>query len=515
MRRVLAGLATVAFLTSVVACQPSSEPSSGDGFFATAIAERDQITVTVRAMGQVEPLVSRTLTFGTVGGRIAEVLVHEGDQVAEGQPLMRLDTEEFEARLVEAQADLRVAEAELAAAKREPTEAEIAVAEAAVVEAEAELAEAKLAWELSKADPFGALEGAVADAEYALQEAHDQLALEEIRAGQPEIRRLEYEEAFFQRALRDLPAGQDRTDLEKSLRQVSSALARARASREEILAARRKAVTDAAQALEEARDELVRARDGVIDPNAKLQLAYERARTKRDEAKKQLEALRAGPDPDALDRATNAYEAALAKVQDIEASIEAATLTSPIDGAVLSLFVAPGQWVGASTNVAYIADTSELHITAQVSEQDVVSLEPGQVTRVSFESAPHTFYTGELISVASRAQTNEGMAMFEVVVRLGAVDIEVLPGMMANLWISIGTREDVLVIPVTAVQEATDYYGGRAMVLVRDDDGAWVQRDVGLGMSDGVLIEVVDGLEEGEEVRIPLQSPGGDQPYLG
>ena len=514
MRRILRGLVLTAILLGAVGCQSGGATSSEDGFFAIATVKRDRITVSVRALGQVEPLASRTATFGTVGGRITEVLVHEGDEVAEGQPLARLDTQEFEDRLIEAQADLRVAEAELEASRREPTAAEIAAAEAALAEAEAALAKAEHAWKLGQSQPLAALEAAVADAAAALQEAQDRLALEDIRAGQPEIRRLEYEEAYFQRALRDLRPGEDSTNLEKSLNQVSSALARARASRAEALAAQRKAVNDAAQDLENARDELARARSGALDPTAKLELAHERAREKRAQAQEQLDALQAGPDPDALDRAANAYEAALAKVGDIEASIAAATLTSPIDGAVLTLFVATGQWVGASTNIAYVADASELLLTAQVSEREVVSLEPGQIARVSFQSAPHTFYEGELATVASQAQTQDGVALFQVQARLGTVDIEVLPGMTANLWVDVGSRDDVLVIPATAIGQ-TDYTGTSGSVTTRGEDGAWTQVQVKLGMSDGVLIEVVDGLQEGDEVRIPLQSPSGDQMFYG
>jgi len=508
MRHVLAGFLLVVCLLGLTACQPSSgDPSSEDGFYATATAERGRIAVSVHAVGQVEPLASRTLTFGTVSGRVSEVLVHEGDHVTAGQPLVRLDTAELEELLLEARADLKVAAAELAMAQREAGEAEIAAAEAAVMKAGAELAEAKLAWELAKEEPLASLENKLTDATYALQAAADQLALEEIRAGQPEIRTLEYDQAFFQRALRDLQPGERRAELEKSLDQVSSKLARARASREATLLERRKAVADAAEALEKARADLARAQDGLVDPTAEYQLAYERAREKLAQAEKDLAALRAGPDQDALERATNAYEAAQAKVDDIEASIAAATLTSPIDGAVLSLFAAPGQWVSASTSVAYVADVTELNITAQVSEQDVVLLEPGQEARVSFTTAPHTMYTGKLVSVASRAETLDGMAMFKVVARLGAVDAEVLPGMTANLWVDVGERQDVLVIPAMAVQRDN---AGRTSLMIRDGELGWVEREVLLGMSDGLMIEVIDGLDEGEEVRIPLQSPGAE-----
>jgi len=86
--------------------------------------------------------------------------------------------------------------------------------------------------------------------------------------------------------------------------------------------------------------------------------------------------------------------------------------------------------------------------------------------------------------------------------------------MTANLWVDVGSRDDVLVIPATAIGQ-TDYTGTSGSVTTRGEDGAWTQVQVKLGMSDGVLIEVIDGLQEGDEVRIPLQSPSGDQMFYG
>ncbi len=78
------------------------------------------------------------------------------------------------------------------------------------------------------------------------------------------------------------------------------------------------------------------------------------------------------------------------------------------------------------------------------------------------------------------------------------VDQVVFPGLPVALSIAIGTAEDVLVIPVTAVKGGS----GSGLVWVDPGDGsAPAERSVKLGVSDGTLVEVLEGLEEGETIR--------------
>jgi membrane fusion protein, multidrug efflux system len=96
------------------------------------------------------------------------------------------------------------------------------------------------------------------------------------------------------------------------------------------------------------------------------------------------------------------------------------------------------------------------------------------------------------------------------------VGVTVFPGMAASVRIEAGVAEDVLVVPVTAVQGAVQ----KGNVRVVGEDGSQEQRSVTLGLTDGELVEVREGLSEGEQVLqfapVPddtVEEPGMGGPY--
>ena len=106
---------------------------------ATAPVQRASIDAVVSATGNLTPERSQALAFGA-SGRVAEVLVAEGQSVEAGQPLARLDTDDLELSLEQSKASLAVSEANLVRARQAPSEEELASAQAAVTAAEAALA---------------------------------------------------------------------------------------------------------------------------------------------------------------------------------------------------------------------------------------------------------------------------------------------------------------------------------------------------------------------------------------
>ena len=490
--------------TALLGCQGNSSSNPFEFVPTTASVTRSKITEVINLSGQVTPLDSRELRFETVGGRVEEVLVEPGQVVGAGDALIRLDTSELERNLREAEADLVVAEAQVAEAETSVSPAQVALAKAELATAEYQLAAATLELDLTTAAGLTPLEEAVADKQAALQVAQDSLVLQELTASQTQIRDLEYQQAFFQRALRDLKPGEDSAELERAIKSVEHNLANTRAAREETLARERDAVAKAEEDLEMAQSALERTRSGEFDPVIEHRLAYERALASREKAQARLEELTVGTDSEAVEQARTIHEAAIAKVESAQADIEAATLKAPIDGVVFDVYERPNSWVNPSDVVVYLADPSELHIKAQASDVDVVHLSVGQQVRVSFMANPTQFTVGKVISVAERGQTMDGMVTYEVEAVLEEAFAYVLPGMMATMRVLIGERDDVLSVPAAAIQ-----YNRRMepIVSVQTADGEWQDQPVQLGMNDGIMVEVLSGLEEGQTIAMPVFSP--------
>jgi|GEM_PF-1492450 len=496
-------LALLSILMVLSGCDllPTPAQNPEDWEMPTTTVSRGKITRVVQAVGQISPLDAHELAFVTTGGRVKEVMVQKGQVVQEGDVLVQLDTTDLESQLREVQADLRVAEAQLQAAQQPPSRADIAQVEAQLAYAEYQVADAKLKLDLATQMGITRLEQAVTDKQAALQLARDQLAQQELNANQIEIRRLEYDEAFFQRAVRDLKPGQDPTEAQKALQAAQKNLNAARAARSETLRQARQKVTDAQQELALAQQELERARSGEIDNLATERLNHEKALASYAQTQKRLEQLQQGPDTDALERAQTAYDAAAAKAESVQANINDSTLRAPISGVVFQIYVQSDAWIKAGDPILYMADTSSLYIDAQVSEVDVVNLNVDQQVRVSLEAYPGKFIMGTVTSVDARGQSSNGMVYYQARVVLEEHPTQqVMPGMMATIRVLVGEKEDVLTVPIAALH----YNRGEMAVTVQQADGTWQEQPVQVGLNDGIVAEVISGLEEGQTIRIPI-----------
>ncbi len=497
-------LLAMAFSGFLVGCR--SDSSDGLDAYYPATVVRDTMADVVVMAGPVVAVNSRWLSMGLNGGRVAELLVNQGQQVQAGQVLLRLDSRDLERKLRETEADLGVAQAALEEAQRQAGEIELGEAEANLTHAQAQLASAEV--ELALAQELGVvyLQESVHDAEVALQLAHDELRLAELGANQSAIRSLEYDLAFYQRMLRDLPLGDERRlEAEERLAEIQRDLDRARASREDSLRAARDKVQEGEVKLAKARTSLARAQSGEEDPANAPRLAHQHAVASYEQASRKLEALKVGLDSEAVQAAKLAYEAALAEVEGARAATDAANLRAPFQGIVLAVQVQLNQQVQPSDSLFFLADLDDLRVQAQASEVDIPKLAVGQPVRITFDAFPGERYSGTVLSLPPSGQSQGGMSYYLVETSLAGEGADVRLGMWANARVIIGERWGVLTVPTAALVYHTP---DDIVVRVRGDDGKAHEQRVKIGLNDGIVAEVLSGLSEGQMVLIPLLSPG-------
>ena len=508
--RWLRALVVLILTLAVAGCQAAAEPPTTSLLFTEAEVQRATLAEVVTAFGQVSALQDAALSFDTVGGRLIDVAAEVGQVVAEGDVLALLDTEALERQLLEAEADLQVAEAVLREAQADASPAAILQAEADLLAAQYELAKAEMDLALAESGGTRSLEQEVADRWYDVQVATDALAMTELTSHAAEIRQLEYDQAFFQRALRDLPPDQDRSALQQSLTDTERALNAARTARDTALVNARNALRQAQVEYNKAKAKLDGGRSDDYDVVAAARLAQEQAAEKVEEATERVEQARQGPDPAKLDAAQTAYDAAVAKVESVRASIENSALRAPFDGVIFEVRVQEGQVVGPSDQIVYLVDPNELHIESYVSEVDVVRLSVGHRVRIRFEAYPEMLLEGEIEAISPRGEPQGGLMVFNVDVAMERGIMEILPGMTASLKMEIGEQREVVAVPAAALRQSPR---GGMMVEVQDASGGWGGRDVQIGMNDGVLAEVLQGVQPGDTVRFPLQEPMEQSPF--
>ncbi len=152
-----------------------------------------------------------------------------------------------------------------------------------------------------------------------------------------------------------------------------------------------------------------------------------------------------------------------------------------------------------STDVALFTISPDDTMTLEVSvdELDINSVEIGQETVVTFDAIEDEEFTGEVTEIGNTASVNGGVAKYTVSVSVPK-DEEMKQGMNASATITIENRENVITIPVNALQEK----GDKVFVYTeKDEDGNLSgETEVTTGLSDGTTVEITEGLSEGDTV---------------
>jgi HlyD family secretion protein len=210
-----------------------------------------------------------------------------------------------------------------------------------------------------------------------------------------------------------------------------------------------------------------------------------------------------------------------------KADLEHCTITSPIDGVVISRSVDVGQTVAASLQAPVIFqianDLTKMQIDANVAEADVGVLEVNQDVDFTVDAFPTRTFHGKVVQVRNAPITVQNVVTYDTVIGVSNPDLKLKPGMTANVSIIIADKDNVLQIKNAALRyrpaEATPAELGsrspappgprgsggrerrtseRTVYVLSGGRPKPVQ--IKTGISDGVMTEVVEGLKEGDRV---------------
>lgn len=193
-------------------------------------------------------------------------------------------------------------------------------------------------------------------------------------------------------------------------------------------------------------------------------------------------------------------------------------IKAPVSGIILQKYVESGQIiasgvsnVGGGTPIADIADMYNVHIEAGIDEIDIGKITVGQLATIRPEAYPDHVYEGKVVRIAPEARVEQNVTLFDVIVQVENSDGNLKSGMNTTVEIVIVDRPDVLTIPVAALQKPSRDDNGpptertAPTVLVKGSDG-YVSRAVRTGRTNYRVIEVLEGLAEGEVLGIPIVS---------
>ncbi|MBO6160454.1 MAG: efflux RND transporter periplasmic adaptor subunit [Bacteroidales bacterium] len=215
-------------------------------------------------------------------------------------------------------------------------------------------------------------------------------------------------------------------------------------------------------------------------------------------------------------KAQNAYKQSQASIVKVRRNLGYATITSPIDGVVISRAVEEGQTVAAgfSTPTLFVIanDLTKMRVIANVDEADIGQVLEGQDVEFTVDAYPDDVFSGLVQQVRLEATTTSNVVTYEVVITADNPDLKLKPGLTASVTIYTLHKDGVLSVPTKSLRFQPDPDQLASLGLTADPDvpegrHVWIKdgpvlraRSVETGDVMDDRTEIVEGLEEGEKI---------------
>ena len=217
-------------------------------------------------------------------------------------------------------------------------------------------------------------------------------------------------------------------------------------------------------------------------------------------------------------------------VKKAQTNLGYATITSPIDGVVLSKEVEEGQTVASSFSTPTLfkiaRDLTDMRVIADVDEADIGDVKEGQRVTFTVDAFPDDTFEGQVTQVRQEATTESNVVTYEVVISAPNDDLKLKPGLTANVVIFTMEAKDVLAVPSKALRFTPREAMLNSDETITDTDAkekVWVKEGSNLkavavetGMTNGTLTQITKGLKPGthvltEENAMQVEAEGEQQ----
>lgn len=213
------------------------------------------------------------------------------------------------------------------------------------------------------------------------------------------------------------------------------------------------------------------------------------------------------------------------EVQRAQTNLGYATITSPIDGVVLSKSVEEGQTVAASFSTPELfkiaQDLTNMQVVADVDEADIGDVKEGERVSFTVDAYPDDTFEGTVKQVRQEATTTNNVVTYEVVISAPNADLKLKPGLTANVTIYTAERKGVLSVQSKALRftpqketvgkmKIVDHTGNAKNKVWTIEGNSIVAHKVNIGMTDGTNTQILNGISAGTKVVTGLNVIGGE-----
>ena len=230
------------------------------------------------------------------------------------------------------------------------------------------------------------------------------------------------------------------------------------------------------------------------------------------------------------------YNQRIQSVKTARTNLGYATITSPIDGIILTRAVEEGQTVASSfstpTLFTIAKDLTDMRVIADIDEADIGGVREGQRVNFTVDAFPDDVFEGRVTQVRQEATTESSVVTYEVVISAPNPELKLKPGLTANVTIITKEVQNVLAVPVAALSFTPNenlLKDGETIADCQGKSKVWVREGnvikaipVETGENNGILAEIKNGLKGGEDVitefcieqRIQEEESGNQNPFM-
>lgn len=208
------------------------------------------------------------------------------------------------------------------------------------------------------------------------------------------------------------------------------------------------------------------------------------------------------------------YNQRIQSVKTARTNLGYATITSPIDGIILTRAVEEGQTVASSfstpTLFTIAKDLTDMRVIADIDEADIGGVREGQRVNFTVDAFPDDVFEGTVTQVRQEATTESNVVTYEVVISAPNPELKLKPGLTANVTVITKEVQNVLAVPVAALSFAPNenlLKDGESIADCQGKSKVWVREGnvfkaipVETGENNGILVEIKNGLKGGEDV---------------
>lgn len=222
-------------------------------------------------------------------------------------------------------------------------------------------------------------------------------------------------------------------------------------------------------------------------------------------------------------KAKEAYLVQLQTVQKAQTNLGYATITSPIDGVVLSKDVEEGQTVAASfstpTLFTIARDLTDMQVVANVDEADIGNVRDGQRVTFTVDAFPDDTFEGRVKQVRQQGEEESNVVTYEVVISAPNNDLKLKPQLTANVNIYTEEIENVVSVPAKALRFSPSKEMMNDGEKIKDCNATnklWIKEanilkayPVKTGITNGIRTQILEGVKEGTAVITNAKAKGG------